>query len=29
MLAIYFKSGTKIAYDYAVSKKKEIINLFR
>ena len=23
------KSGTKIAYDYAVSEKKEIINLFR
>ena len=22
------KSGTKIAYDYAVSKKKEILNLF-
>ena len=22
------KSGTKIAYDYAVSKQKEILNLF-
>ena len=23
------KSGTKVAYDYAVKKKKEIINLYK